>query len=101
MDVEFADDTALYVDGEIGNLSRVQDALQVFSDATGASLNWNKSVGIWVGEETHPTWYPRPSLRWPHHGEPVHYLGCIVGIDLQPKATLWPLLLSIKRKLLH
>ena len=27
-------------------LSR-QDALQVFSDATGALLNWNKSVGIY------------------------------------------------------
>ena len=62
MDAEFADDTALYVDEEIGNLGQVQDALQVFSDAIGASLNWNKSVGIWVGEETHPTWYACPSF---------------------------------------
>ena len=46
LDVEFANDTALYVDGEIGNLSRVQDALQVFSNATGASLNYNKSNGL-------------------------------------------------------
>ena len=49
LDVEFADDTTLYMGGEIGNLSRVQDALQVFSDATGASLNWNKSIDFeWV-----------------------------------------------------
>ena len=101
LDAEFADDTALYVEGEIGNLGRVQDALQVFSDATGASLNWNKSVGIWVGEETHPTWYPGPSFRWLHHGEPVRYLGCMVGIDLRPETMLSPLLLSIKRKLIH
>ena len=38
MDVEFADDTTLYVDGEIGNLTWVQDVLQVFLDAIGASL---------------------------------------------------------------
>ena len=101
LDAEFADDTTLYVEGEIGNLGRVQDALQVFSDATGASLNWNKSVGIWVGEETHPAWYPGPSFRWLQHGEPVRYLGCMVGIDLRPEAMLSPLLLSIKRKLIH
>ena len=46
LDVEFADDTTLYMGGEIGNLSRVQDALQVFSDATGASLNQNKLIGL-------------------------------------------------------
>ena len=46
VDVEFAYDTTLYFDGEIGNLGRVQNALQVFSDATCASRNWNKSVGL-------------------------------------------------------
>ena len=101
LDIEFADDTTLYVDGEIGNLGRVQDALQVFSVATGASLNWNKSVGLWEGEETHPEWYPSPSFRWLHHGEPVRYLGCMVGIYLRLEAMLSPLLLSIKCKLLH
>ena len=34
LDAEFANDTTLYVDEEIGNLSRVQDALQVFLDVT-------------------------------------------------------------------
>ena len=29
------------------------------------------------------------------------YLGCMVGIDLRPEAMLSPLLLSIKRKLIH
>ena len=54
LDVEFANDTALYVDGEIGNLGQVQNALQNFSEVTGASLNWNKSVGVWVGVAPHP-----------------------------------------------
>ena len=47
LDVEFADDTTLYIHGDVINLDRVQNALQIFSDATGASLNWNKFVGLW------------------------------------------------------
>ena len=91
--LSFADDTTLYLDRDIGNLSRVQDAL-------GASLNWNKSIRLWVGEGTQPAWYPG-LFQWLHHGEPIRYLGCMVGIDLRPKVMLSSLLLSIKRKLLH
>ena len=61
----------------------------------------DKSIGLWVSEETHLAWYPGPSFRWLHHGEPVRYLGCMVGIDLRPEAMLSPLLLSIKHKLIH
>ena len=101
LDVEFADDTALYVDGEIGNLGQVQNALQNFSEATGASLNWNKSVGVWVGATPHPDWYPGSTFRWLNQGEPIRYLGCLVGIDLKSEAMLSPLLLSIRHKLLY
>ena len=58
LDAEFANDTTLYVDWEIGNLGQVQNALQNFPEATGSSLNWNKSVGLWVGVEPHLAWYP-------------------------------------------
>ena len=75
--------------------------LAPLTDVTGASLNRNKSIRLWVGEETHPAWYPSSSFQWLYHGEPVQYLGCMVGIDLRPEAMLSPLLLSIKRKLLH
>ena len=46
LDVEFEDDIVLYNHGDVSNLDRVQNALQTFLDVTGASLNWNKSVGL-------------------------------------------------------
>ena len=101
LDAEFADDIALYIHGDVSNLDRVQNALQTFSDATGASLNWNKSVGLWVSDVPRLEWYPGPEFRWLNNGEPIRYLGCLVGIDLSPKAMLSPLLLSIKRKLVY
>ena len=79
----------------------MQNALQTFSDANGASLNWNKSAGLWISDVPRPEWYPGPEFRWHHNGEPIRYLGCLVGIDLSPKAMLSPLLLSIKHKLVY
>ena len=70
-------------------------------NATCPSLNWNKWVSLWMGEETHPAWYLGPSCRWLHHDETIWNLGCMVGLDLRPEAMLSPLLLSIKRKLLY
>ena len=62
LDVEFADDTTLYVDGEIGNLGQVQNAMRNLSEATRASLNWNKLVGLWVGEELRLACYLGPTF---------------------------------------
>ena len=71
LDAEFADDTALYINGDVSNLDRVQNALQTFLDATGASLNWNKSVGLWVSDVPRLEWYPGPEFRWLNNGEPI------------------------------
>ena len=38
-DANYADNTTLNVDGEIGNLGKVQNALQNFSEPTSVSLN--------------------------------------------------------------
>ena len=62
LDAEFADETALYINGYVSNLDRVQNALQTFLDATGASLNWNKSVGLWVSDVPRLEWYPSPEF---------------------------------------
>ena len=101
LDAEFADDTSLYIRGDVVNLDRVQNVLQIFSDAIGASLNWNKSIGLWASEGPRTEWYPGPAFRWLNHGEPIRYLGCLVGIDLPYEVMLPPLLLSIKRKLVY
>ena len=39
LDAKFVDDNALYINGDVSNLDRMLNALQTFSDATGASLN--------------------------------------------------------------
>ena len=46
VDVEFADDTSLYLDGHINNLQKMYTTVQTFCMASGASINWNKSMGF-------------------------------------------------------
>ena len=48
MDSEFANDTTLYVQASQLNLAQVQKAVDDFSDASGALINWDKSSGFWV-----------------------------------------------------
>ena len=42
LDAEFADDTAVFLEGQEENLSRFQRALETFCDAFGAKINWHK-----------------------------------------------------------
>mgnify|MGYP007007558396 CR=1 FL=1 len=77
------------------------NALQIILDATRASLNWNKYVGLWVSDEPCLAWYPGPTFRCLNHGEPIHYLGCHFSIDSPYEVMLSPLLLSITRKLVY
>ena len=100
LDAEFADDTAMYLEGNEVNLLRFQAALEVFCVASGAKINWHKSCGFWVGAGPPPCWAPDPSFRWVPSGTAVRYLGCQVGLDLSMEQQVAPLLLSIRRKLL-
>ena len=54
VDCQFADDTTLYLQGSSDNLSRVQHAIDTFFYAFGTIINWNKSVGFWVGNTVNP-----------------------------------------------
>ena len=54
LDAEFADDTAVYLQGQDANLARFQEALERFCDASGAKINWHKSFGFWVGSGPTP-----------------------------------------------
>ena len=58
MDVEFANDNAIYLHGHKANIFRFQLALERFCDVFGAKINWHKSCGFWVGEGEHPLWLP-------------------------------------------
>ena len=48
LDSEFADDTAVYLQGGEENLRRFASAMERFCRASGALINWHKSCGFWV-----------------------------------------------------
>ena len=100
LDCEFVDDTTLYVVGDGRNLCNVQNVIHDFCDASGAIINWHKSMGFWVGEGLTPTWCLDNGLHWIPKGSLVRYLGCQVGINLSPEAHIQPLLLSLRKKLI-
>ena len=99
-DAEFADDTALYLKGDLENLQKTELAISTFCKASGALVNWNKSFAFWVGDVEPPLWSPHPQFRWIPSGCPVRYLGCTIGIDLSMENQVAPLLLSLRKKLL-
>ncbi len=101
LDAEFADDTGLYLEGTIENLLKAEHALGVFCEAAGAKINWHKTVGLWIGDLEPPDWSPDPNFTWLPKGTTVRYLGCQIGIDLTTEQQLAPLLLTIRKKLLH
>ena len=39
LDAEFANDTGLYLDGNLENLSRAENALEIFCQGSGALIN--------------------------------------------------------------
>mgnify|MGYP000158494050 FL=1 len=100
IDTEFADDTSLYLHGDIDNLRKAEIALTTFCQGSGALINWHKSVGFWVSDEMVPPWTPDPGFRWIPKGTSVRYLGCQVGMEITPESQISPLLLLIKKKLL-
>ena len=82
LDVEFADDTALYMHAEEGNLGKAQPALEAFCVASSAKVSWCKSVGFLFSTRPLPLWRPSESFQW-IQGVSVHYLGSQVGINIQ------------------
>ena len=59
---EFADDTTLYVSTDEGNLVNLQKVLSDFCEASGALINWDKSMGFWVASSSHPQDVSSPSF---------------------------------------
>ena len=101
LDAEFADDIAMYLHGQEANLRCFERALETFCDASGAHINWHKSCGFWIGQRDPPQWLPSAQFQWIPAGTSVRYLGCQIGIHLLAEQQIAPLLLSIRKKLLH
>ena len=54
LDSEFADDTAIYAQGNDDNLSKLQVVVEEFYLASRAKINWHKSLGFWVSQNSLP-----------------------------------------------
>ncbi len=61
----FADDTTLYLKGSPNNSSKAWAVLELFGLASGAKINWGKSVAIWANKEKKEwEWGQEVKLRW-------------------------------------
>ena len=100
LELDFANDISLFLDGNGDNLRKAERAIQEFCLALGARINWSKTVGPWIGPTEPPSLTPDPGLRCIPKGTLVRYLGCQIGIDLSREQQIAPLLLSMRQKLL-
>lgn len=50
LDAKFADDTSLYLQGHEANLIRAEGAIETFCTASGALINWQKTIAFWISE---------------------------------------------------
>jgi hypothetical protein len=100
-DQTFADDTTLYLKGTPTNLSKAQKVLETFSAASGAKVNWHKSVAIWASKKERTwNWGTEVGLKWLKEGEGTRYLEVLVGFHLPPEANFDRLMIALKSKLI-
>ena len=62
LDAAFANDTSLYLHGQEAKLRRAECAIESFCAASGAKINWQKTVGFWVSDMPIPSWTPDPGF---------------------------------------
>jgi hypothetical protein len=62
LDVEFADDTCLFLKGNNNNLVKAEHAIQEFCLAPGARINWNKTMGLWISQSDPHSWLLDPNF---------------------------------------
>ncbi len=101
-DQTFADDTAFYLQGTRDNMERMQKVLDIFCRASGAKINWHKTVAIWASKRNKEwEWGQEVGLQWVLEGKGVRYLGIQVGFHLPPKANFDKMFFALKSKLIN
>ena len=102
LDIEFVDDTAVYLQGDLENVQKLESGLDIFCKRSNAMINWHKSCAIWLCHEAHPTWHPNPAFKWLNQGASTKYLGFQIGFNIPPKTIMiTPVIHSIQQKLIH
>ncbi len=100
-DQTFADDTALYLKGTPENLDKAQRILTLFSQASGAKVNWHKMAAIWANKSERTwSWGEEVGLRWLPKGSGTRYLGIHVGFHLPPETNFEKMMFALKSKLI-
>ena len=71
LDAEFANDTTLYLDGDISNLNCARSLLSTFCRALGVFINWYKSFSFWAdsSQSNPPLLYLDPQFSWIPQGQ--------------------------------
>ena len=101
LDIEFADDTTVYLQGDLENLQKLEDGLVVFCKRSNATINWHKSCTIWLSQETHPACHPHPAFKWIIQGASTKYLGFQIGFNIPLETMIALVIHSIRQKLIH
>jgi hypothetical protein len=100
-DQTFANNTALYLQGSPANMDRAQEVLKTFCRASGAKINWHKSVAIWANKKDRTwEWGRDEGLKWIPTGEGIQYLGIQVGFHLPPGANFDTMMIAFIGKLI-
>ena len=76
----------------------LQVAVDEFYLAPRAKINWHKSLGFWVSQNSSPTWMPLQEFKWVPNGTTILYLGYQVGLHVNADVFIAPL--KPRRKLL-
>jgi len=101
-DQTFTGDTALYLQGSPANMDKAQVVLKTFCHASGAKVNWHKSVAIWASKKEWTwEWGGGEGLKWIPTGQGTRYLEIQVGFHLPPEANFDTMMIALKGKLIN
>ena len=97
--IEFADDTAIYMQGDVENLKKLESGLSLLCKRSNAIINWHNSYAISLSNESHPAWHPHPSFMFINQGASTKYLGFQIGFNILSEITI--VIHSIWQKLMY
>jgi hypothetical protein len=97
--LQYADDTLIFMQGDVNQLLQLKDILHSFAQSTGLQVNFDKSfmVPINIFEERLNTL--ANTLGCSKESLPFTYLGLLLSIAKPSVAHFWPLVSKCERRL--
>lgn len=98
----FADDFVLHLEGTELNLNLAINILHTFCEASGAKINWDKSIGIWAARHSRTwEWQANLEMKWLEEGKSTRYLGFSIGFRVPEEEVGNKFLQQINNCLTH